>query len=49
MTAQKGFERSVVCRQLVEGQGGTMTLKSEVAEGSAFTVQMQAREKSEVK
>jgi two-component system NtrC family sensor kinase len=37
-----------VCRRLVEAQGGTVTVKSKVGKGSAFTVQIPAAEKSEV-
>jgi signal transduction histidine kinase len=47
--AQKGLEWSAVCRRLVKAQGGTVTVKSEVGEGSAFRVQIPAREKPEVK
>jgi signal transduction histidine kinase len=37
-----------VCRRLVEAQGGTVTVKSKLGKGSAFTVQIPATEKSEV-
>jgi len=34
-----------VCKRLVEALGGTMTIKSKVGKGSAFTVEMPAKEK----
>ncbi|HXZ98418.1 MAG TPA: hypothetical protein VED24_03535 [Candidatus Acidoferrum sp.] len=50
MTGQKGnLERSALRIWLLEAQAGTMTVKSEVSQGSVFTVQIPAAEKPEVK
>jgi signal transduction histidine kinase len=46
MTAKEGQGLELaLCRRLLEAQGGAITVKSKFGRGSAFIVQMPARQK----